>query len=140
MQTKAIYKVKSKRPSLWKPESHKAIFGMLLTTAWKVFSSCTKRTSFTEILNQPTSFSTTESLRLEISMLLNTSKTLSQSPKLELLITHRLKYGVKSLTITKAIFGRWDVYFIKWPCKNHHSELKLLINFTKKSWLENTKK
>jgi hypothetical protein len=77
---------------------------------------------------------------LVISMSLNTSKTLSQSPKLELLTTHLLKYGVKSLIITKAIFGRWDVFFIKWPCKNHHSELKLLINFIKKSWLENTKK
>lgn len=85
-------------------------------------------------------FLTMESLKLEIWMLLNIWKTLLQLLKPELLIMLHLKCGANNLTIIRAIFGHWEQSFIKWQCRNLHSEPKLLINSTKKSWSENTKR
>ena len=107
---------------------------------WKVWVSCIKAISFIEISSRQTFSSTIILQKLETSMLQNIWLTPSLLHRQELLTMPHLKSGMKNLTISKAIYGAWVAFFMKWQCWDLPLELKLQISFSRRLWSEITRK
>ena len=127
-----IFSIKSRRLSIRNIEFLKIKFGKLHITSSKDLESFINRILSTEISSLLISFSTIDLPKLVILMSPNILLTLSLSLKLELLIMLLHKSGIKNLITTKAIFGHLDVFSMKWQCFGLHSELILLINYSKR--------